>query len=401
MQTSRRSVLKALAAAPLALGQPRPRYDLLLRGGHVIDPASSLSGVRDVAIADGKVALVAESVPPEQAARTVDASGKVVTPGLIDVHVHVYEGVAGVGIWPDVACIARGSTTVLDGGSAGATTLPGFRRYVVDRAYTRVRALLNLSSLGLTSMQELSSLAYANVERALAAIEAHRDLVLGIKVRMTPQIDGGQDLKALELALTLASEAAVPLMVHIGGSPSPVDRLMDALRPGDVVTHAFRARGSIIDGQGRIFAGARRARERGVFFDIGHGRGNFSFDTAERALGDGFLPDTISSDLHAGNVDGPVHDLATTLSKFLHLGMSLEECVRAATSTPASIFALPPRLGALAEGAIADVAVFELVEGEHVLTDSGGATRTARRRLSPVATFKDGILYDPSKGRTL
>jgi len=394
--TTRREFLHTVAVSPLAMRAPQTRYDLLIKGGRVVDPSRSVSSLLDVAVTGDRISRLAPDLAAEQADRVIDASGKIVTAGLIDVHVHVYAGVAGVGIWPDVACLERGATTVVDGGSAGATTLAGFNRYVVERAQTRVRALLNLSSLGLVSMQELSSLGYADVERALRAIEAHRDIVLGIKVRMTSDIEGGQDARALSSALRLAEEASLPLMVHIGGSPTPLGRLLDELRPGDIVTHTYRAQGHILDRSGNVLPEARAARERGVRFDVGHGAGNFSFRIAERALDMGFLPDSISSDIHSRNVDGPVFDLATTLSKFLHMAMSLEQCVACATSQPASMFPFTEKLGSLEEGAEADIAVLDVVEGEFLLTDSGGDTRTASRKLVPVATVKGGQLVRPT-----
>jgi len=391
--TSRRAFLRALGVSPVLLAGSAPRYDLVVQGGRVIDPSRSVSERLDIGIAGGVITRLASDIPESDARQILDAREKIVTPGLIDVHVHVYDGVAGVGIWPDKACLARGSTTVLDAGSAGATTLAGFRSYVVERAETRVGVLLNLSTLGLTSMRELSSLAYADVDRAARAIEENRDIVFGIKVRMTRDIEGGKDLEALRLARQLAENASVPLMVHIGVASSPVGRFLDELRSGDVVTHSFRARGSILDASGLVLPEALEARQRGVHFDIGHGAGNFSFDTAERALEQDFLPDTISSDIHSGNFDGPVFDLATTLSKFLHLGMSLEQTIACATSTPAEIFSFPEPLGTLREGAAADVAIFELAEGHFELTDSGGATRSAARKLVPVTTVKGGVVY--------
>ena len=267
--------MRALGVSPALLALSAPRYDLVVQGGRVIDPSRSVSERLDIGIAGGVITRLARSIPENDARQILDAREKIVTPGLIDVHVHVYDGVAGVGIWPDKACLARGSTTVLDGGSAGATTLAGFRSYVVERAETRVGVLLNLSTLGLTSMRELSSLAYADVERAARAIEENRDIVFGIKVRMTRDIEGGKDLEALRLARQLAEDASVPLMVHIGVANSPVGRFLDELRSGDVVTHSFRARGSILDVSGRVLPEALEARQRGIHFDIGHGAGTF------------------------------------------------------------------------------------------------------------------------------
>jgi len=383
-----------------AQGRGEPRYDLLVRGGRVVDPAQNLSAERDVAIAGHKITRVAAGIPEAEARQVLDARGKIVTPGLIDLHVHVYDGVAPLGIPADPNCIAKGVTTVVDAGSAGAHTFPGLRKYVINVVDTRVYALLNISVVGQSTLStdnphgELLDLRYANPKLAVRTIEQNRDVILGVKVRLTRNIAGDHDLKALALALEAAAASRLPLMVHIGGTASPLPAILDMLRNGDVITHSFRGSpGGILDEKGRVMPEVRGAVSRGVHLDIGHGAGSFSFDTAEKALAQELLPGTISSDVHQFNVNGPVFDLVTTLSKFLHLGLSLEQVIERASTNAAATFGFPQGLGTLREGAEADVAVFSLAEGNFEFTDSLGAKRTGHRKLVPVATVKAGKIY--------
>jgi dihydroorotase len=380
--------------------QQTPRYDLLVKGGHVVDPSQNLSAPRDVAIAGESVAFISENIDAAQAHQVLDARGMFVTPGLIDVHVHVYDGVAPLGIPADPNCIAKGVTTVLDAGSSGATTFPGLRKYVINVVDTRVYALLNISVIGQSTYSkdnpygELLDLRYANPKLAIRTIEKNRDVILGIKVRLSRNIAGDHDLEALALANEAADAVGLPMMVHIGDTHSPVSTIMDRLDKGDVVTHSFRGDpGGILDDRGRVLPAVLKAVERGVHLDVGHGAGSFSFDTAEKALAQGVIPGTISSDVHQFNVNGPVFDLATTLSKFLHLGLSLEDVIERVTTRPAACFGFPRGLGTLRERSTADVAVFALDEGDFEFTDALGAKRTGHRKLRPVATVKAGHLY--------
>src|SRR4029077_21238201 len=231
----------------------------------------------------------------------------------------------------DPNCVAKGVTTVLDAGSAGANRCPGFRKYVIDVAQTRVRALLNISVVGQSTHSpdnphgELLDLRYANPALAVRTIERHRDVILGIKIRLSRDIAGDNDLKPLHLAREAAEAVKLPMMVHIGDTHTPLQDILPVLRAGDVITHCFHGReGGILDERGRVLPAVRTAVGRGVHLDVGHGAGSFAFDVAEKALKQDLLPGTISSDLHQYNVYGPVFDLATTLSKFLHLGLSLE-----------------------------------------------------------------------------
>jgi dihydroorotase len=375
-------------------------YDLLIRGGRVIDPGQGLSAPRDVAIRGHTIARVAADIAETDAGHVLDVRGSIVTPGWIDVHVHVYDGVAPLGIPPDPNCVAKGVTTVLDAGSAGAHTFPGFRKYVIDVAQTRIRALLNISVVGQSTLSpdnphgELLNLSYANPTLAARTIERHREVILGIKVRLSRNIAGENDLRALHLAREAADAVKLPMMVHIGDTHTPLADLLPVLRAGDVITHCFHGRaGGILDDRQRVLPEVRAALGRGVRLDVGHGAGSFGFDVAERALAQDVLPGTISSDLHQFNIHGPVFDLATTLAKFLHLGLTLEQVIARVTSHPASTFAFPAGLGTLQVGAEADVAVFGLQEGDFLLTDALGQRRVGHQKLSPVATIKSGRLY--------
>jgi dihydroorotase len=379
--------------------EPKP-YDLLIKGGRVVDPSQDLSARRDVAIRGHTIAKVASDIPETDAEHVLDVSGSIVTSGLIDVHVHVYDGVAPLAIPADPNCVAKGVTTVLDAGSAGAHTFPGFRKYVIDVAETRIRALLNISVVGQSTYSpdnthgELLNLDYANPRLTARTIERHRDVILGVKVRLSRDIAGENDLRALHLAREAAEAVNLPMMVHIGDTHTPLKELLPVLRAGDVITHCFHGRaGGILDDKGRVLPDVRAAVGRGVHLDVGHGAGSFAFEVAEQAIGQDLLPGTISSDLHQFNVHGPVFDLATTLSKFLHLGLTLEQVITRVTTNPARTFGFPAGLGTLREGAEADVAVFALQEGDFRFADSLGHHRVGHRKLTPVATVKSGRLY--------
>lgn len=383
-----------------ARAQEPKRYDLVIKGGKVVDPSQNLSAVRDIAISGHRIAKVAPSLGDVETRQVLDASGKIVTPGLIDVHVHVFDGVAPLGIPADPNCIAKGVTTVLDAGSAGAHTFPAFRKNVVEVVDTRVHALLNISVVGQSTLSsdnpwgELLDLRYANPKVAIRTIERNRDVILGIKVRLSKNIVGMDDLKALELAKEAAAAVKLPVMVHIGDTHSPVKAIFERMEKGDVLTHTFHGRaGGILDARGRVLPEVRKLVEKGAHLDVGHGRGSFAFAVAEKAVQQDLLPGTISSDVHHFNVHGPVFDLATTLSKFLHLGLPLEQVIRRAATNPANTFGFPKGIGTLREGAEADVAVFHLAEGDFTFEDAMGEKRIGHRKLIPAATVKAGKLY--------
>ena len=378
-------------------------YDLIIKNGTVIDPAQNLYAPRDVAVQAGKVAALLEPGTPLQATESVDATGLLVTPGLIDTHVHIFSSFSHYGVDVDPSCLAKGVTTVLDAGSAGAQTFPAFKRYVIDVSDTRVFALLNISTIGMVmgaetdpAIGELEYLSYCDVQAALGCIEANRDSILGIKIRLSRNLaaEGRNEPQALRLALEAAEAARLPLMVHFSNSAVPLQQLLGALRPGDLLTHCYHPHVSgILDSEGRVYPEVRQAVERGILLDVGHGRGSFTFEVARTATAQGVWPNTISSDLHTYNIHGPVFDLATTVSKLLHVGMPLLEAIRCVTQTPAGVLGMAGQIGTLAPGAEADIALLELAEGAFELTDVNGVVEIAERQLIPRGVYRAGRPY--------
>ena len=370
-------------------------YHLVIQNGRLIDPSTGLDGYYDVAFRDGKVAAVAPKIDPADAA-TVDARDKLVTPGLVDAHVHIYEGVSHYGIPPDPTCLAQGATTVLDAGSAGADTFKGFRKYIIEASDTRIFAMLNISSMGMLAEEvgELDDINWANIPKALATIEANRDVILGVKVRLTRELNCSEasGIRPLYLAREAADAAGLPLMVHPQDSwAESIDQVLAVLRKDDVMTHIYHGmRHGILDENGRIEPSVQAARDRGVRFDVGHGQGSFNWDVCSRALEQGFVPDTISSDLHSHNVEGPVFDLITTVSKFLLLGMPLHDALQRVTVEPAKTVGMPGRIGTLAVGAEGDAVVIEQREGRFNLVDSHGVIRQTDMKLIPTVVVKAG-----------
>lgn len=347
--------------------------DLAVVGGRLLDPASGRDGLFDITITRGRVEAVSPSGRERpSAARTIDASRCVLVPGLVDLHTHLYMGVSHYGLDPDLHCLARGVTTAVDAGSSGAQTFPGFRRYVMEPAATRVYAFVNIAVEGMISrlVGELEDIRWASPAETVARVEQNRDVIVGVKVRLGYQMVGGDPEPALLLAREAADALDLPLMCHIIDMKRPITWLLSHLGPGDIVTHCFHANeGGIFDSDGRLYDEVVSARRRGVLFDVGHGQGSFSYDVARAAFRSDFPPDTISSDLHAHNVAGPVFDELTTLAKLLHCGMSLTEVVRAATTTPAMAIDRVGEIGSLAPGRVADLTALELREGECLLPD--------------------------------
>ncbi len=389
------------ARAPAGRAQAGKPYDLLIQGGEVVDPSQDLEAVRDVAIAGGKIARVETNIPAAQARQIINAAGKIVTPGLIDLHAHVFPYVGPYGIEADPYCVRRGVTSVIDAGTSGAFTFPAFRRYNIERAATRIRALLHVVAIGMVAgstpnMGELEDLRYCVPKLAVETARENRSVIVGFKIRFSRQYTGANDYEGMKRAREAADEARLPIMIHIGGSYSPLPKLLALLKKGDVVTHSFNSHPhGILDASGKLLPEVVEARRGGVLFDVGHGAGSFSFDVMEKCLEQGFRPDTISSDLYSANIHGPVYDLVTTLSKFLLLGMSLRDVIGRATANAARVFDFGAEIGTLRPGAEADVAVLDLREGAFTFTDSGGKTRTGRRKLAPVVTVRAGKVFEP------
>ena len=374
-------------------------YDLLIRGGTLVDPAQNIHANKDVAFSNGVVAEVGDDLSKTDAQEVLNASGCLVTPGMIDLHVHVFYGVSHYGIEPDPTCLAKGATTVVDAGSAGADIFPGFRKYVIDVSETRIFAQINISSQGMLTQEigEFEIPEYADVDKACAMIEKHRDVILGVKVRLTKHsiVSERSGMIPLHHAREAADAAGLPIMVHPQDAwCDSLDDILAVMGERDIVTHCFHgSRCGILDDDGKVRKSVHEAMERGVVFDVGHGAGSFSWDTVETAMSQGVAPQTISSDLHIYNLNGPVHDLANVVTKFLHLGMSLDDAIAKVTSVPAEVILMSDKIGTLAPGAWGDAIISELREGEFQLMDSRGEARTSRQNFVPVTVVKGGRVY--------
>jgi dihydroorotase len=361
-------------------------HDLVLRGGRVIDPAHGVDALADVAFAGGRVAAVGHGLDGHEAR---DVSGLIVTPGLIDLHTHVYWGGTSLGVDADAYSRQSAVTTVADTGSAGPGNFPGFRAHVIDRARVRVLVYLHVSFAGIYAFSPTIMVGEAHDMRlmasreALAVVRANPDVIIGIKVRVGRNASGPSGIQPLDVALDLADRAGLPLMCHIDEPPPTYADVVDRLRPGDVLTHCLRPfPNAPVDGEGRLREAVQRARARGVLFDVGHGMGSFSWDTARKALAAGFVPDTISSDVHAMCINGPAWDLLRTMTKFLSLGLSLTEVV-AATTVRAARALGRPELGHLGVGAVGDASVLALADLPTELEDVLGEVVSHPRRLVP------------------
>jgi dihydroorotase len=373
-------------------------FDLLIKGGEVVDPGGGYSGPLDVAIKRNRIATLDQNIPPEAAFHTIDARGQIVTPGLIDLHTHVYHHVTFWGINPDPIASRSGVTTWLDVGSAGAFNWPGFREYIVKPANVRIYALLNISAIGLTAPTgELANLDYCDVDLCCHLIDLHRDILLGIKARIDCNTTGQNGIEPLRRARAAADRCNLPLMVHIGIGPPQVDEVLEYMQPGDILTHCFTGQTMrIINGHGELLESAKRALDAGIILDVGHGGGSFSFETAEAVMRAGYRPDVISSDMHQMSRHGPLFDMPTCLSKFLYLGMSLPEVIRATTIRPAEVLGLQHELGTLRPGALADVALFRIEQGRFPLYDVHMNMREGQQLIHNTLTIVGGRPLPPA-----
>jgi dihydroorotase len=372
-------------------------FDLVLKGGRVVDPAQSLDGVMDVAFTDGRVAAVGPNLGPAQESR--DCTGLVVTPGLIDLHAHVYWGGTSLGVDPDSYARASACTTLIDAGSAGPGNMHGFRRHVIEQSDVRIVPFLNISFAGIFGFSnevmvgECLDLRLLNPRVCLAVAKRDSDLVAGIKVRIGGGTSGINGIEPLRMALEVAEHSGLPVMAHLDNPPPYRPEVMQALRSGDILTHCFRSfPNTPVTADGRVQQDVQEARARGVIFDIGHGKGSFGFDTAMAMLKNGFLPDVISSDVHTLSIDGPAYDLLITMSKFLALGVALPDVVRMATINPARAARLTDR-GTFRVGALGDASVLNIARGEFEYVDSQGETMTGPERLDCAAIVLGGRVW--------
>jgi len=383
------------------------RYDVVLKGGRVIDPSQGVNEHMDLAVKDKKIVDLAQGIPESEAKQVIQlTSDTLVVPGLIDFHTHVYWGGAALSVNPDELLYDSGVTTCVDAGTAGAGNFLGFHEYVVKTSKCRILAFLNISYAGIFGLSEemhvgeLADIRLGSVSAAVRTGEQFSEIV-GVKVRAS--MDGCEypGTAPVYLAREAAEELGKPMMVHIGGSPPTVREIVPILRRGDILTHAFRGNpNSIIGRDGGVISEIIEARERGVLIDIGHGCGSFSFIVARRALEQGFTPDIISSDVHALSVNGPAYNLLVTMSKMLLLGMDIEEIIRSVTYNPARAIGYNDELGTLKEGTTADITVLKLVEGEFEFQDAFGNRMVGRQRFVPVLTILKGEVIEYEQGRS-
>ena len=376
-------------------------HDLLVQGARLLDPGGGRDGRFDVAFRDGETAAVAGAVASEEARETVDATGLIITPGLIDLHTHVYWGGVSLGIDAEDYARSAGVTTLVDAGSAGAGNFHGFRRHIIEAAAPRILAYLNISFPGIYAFAEKVMVGECGDFRLLHAGECvrvareHSDLIVGVKVRVGMAASDGRGVAPLDLALEAADATGLPVMCHLDQPPPTRREVVERLRPGDVLTHCFRPfPGAPAHADGAVREEILAARERGLLFDVGHGKSSFGFATAEAMLAAGFEPDSISSDVHALSQEGPARDLLTTMSKLLHLGMSLKAVVAAATSGPARAIRRPS-LGTLAVGAPGDATLLRLEDGAFEFEDATGERRIAGKRLALAGMVVGGHYWPP------
>jgi dihydroorotase len=414
MLASRRQVLTGAASLALtaaggpafaAMG-PDDKFDLVVKGGEVLDPSQQLRGRRDVGIRYGVIEAVESDIPAARALRMIDAGGKLVTPGLVDLHCHVYPYGSAIGIPADELIAHQCTTTCVSAGDAGANNFAGFRRFIVAQTRTRLYAFVHIANIGLTPfpLPELYNLDFAQVDACAKAVAENADIAIGVKVRMSENVIARNGAEPLRRAIKACEMAGTGgrVMAHIGGveNVALMIEILDLLRPGDILTHAYSGAPNLagaftnIVQDGRLLPAALAAKRRGVIFDVGHGGGSFDFTVAEAAIAQGCPPDTISSDIHvvSGNTPGMPY-LTWVMSKFLSLGFTLEQVVAMATINPAKVINRAPKLGTLQIGAPGDVAIMELVEGPTSFVDTRNNARNGRASLKPVQTVTAGVAF--------
>ena len=372
---------------------------LVLRGGRVIDPSQGIDGVMDVAFADGGVVAVGDGAASRDA-EIRDVAGKLVTPGLIDLHTHVYWGGTSLGVDAERYGRASAVTTCVDTGSAGPGNFAGFRKHVIEPSRIRILAYLHVSFAGIYAFSNRVMVGESHDLRLMAARDAvevataNRALIIGIKVRIGRVASGPSGIAPLDIALQVADETGLPMMVHIDEPPPSYEAVVERLRPGDVLTHCFRPfPNAPMDGRGRVKPAVLAARERGVIFDIGHGKGSFGWNTARAMMAAGFPPDVISSDVHTLCINGPAYDQVTTMSKFLCLGMALPDIIARSTVNPARALQRP-ELGSLQAGSPGDASILSLERGEFAFEDVLGEVVTGHERIRADGLVVGGAWWD-------
>jgi len=379
-------------------------YDLVLKGGRVVDPSAGLDGKNDIAVQDGKIARIAPDIAATEATRAIDVTGRIVAPGLIDLHAHVFEGVNRTGVNPDLGGVYSGVTTIVDAGSSGAATFEAFPRHILPHVQTEVIPFLHICQTGLATNPDIVAEASVNLDETLKVAAEHKGLIRGIKARMVSPALEIMGMEMPKLARRAARESGIKLMVHIGDTakrydPTVIRKLLPLLDAGDILTHYFTANpGGVLDANGKLVPEAREAADRGVWLDTAHGRMNFSFDVGRRCIDQGLLPHCISTDLTVPGRLNTVHSMVEIMTRFLGLGFTLPQVVTMSTANPAKAVGESDRLGTLAVGRQADISVLDIREGSWVVYDVLGAGLPVTQAVVPFLTVKRGTVFTPDWG---
>ena len=393
----------------LSAGTPNPAFEvrmfeLVIKGGTVIDPSAHLSGTYDIAVQDGLIAQIASAIPAEEGRRVLDVTGKTVTPGLIDLHAHVFEGFTRLGVHPDMVGVHAGVTTLVDAGSSGSATFEGFPHHILPNCDTEIIPFMHICQTGLATLPDIVAERSIDLDGTLRVAAKHKNLICGIKARMVSPALEILGMEMPRIAKRAARESGIKLMVHIGDTekrydPTVIRRLLPLLEKGDILTHYFTANpGGVLDGNGRLVPEAWEAAKTGVWFDTAHGQANFSFDIGRRIIDQGLLPHCISTDITVPGRVRTVHSMTEMMTRFLGLGFTLDQVVAMCTHNPAAAIGADNRLGSLVVGRKADITILRIEEGDWTVYDVLGASLEVNKAVMPALTIKRGKVFTPEWG---
>ena len=374
-------------------------FDLILKGGHIIDPSQELNSPADIGLYNGRILKIQKGLNLSNAKKVIDVSKCILTPGLIDLHTHVYWGGTSLGIDAEEFCRKSAVTTAIDTGSTGPGNFAGFKRHIIEKSKVNILAFLHISHAGIYAFSprvmvgESENISLMDPKTAIEVIEENRDYIIGVKVRLGKNTSGKNGIKPLNFAKNVAMETRLPLMVHIDDAPPSYSEILNQMRPLDILTHCFRPPPNApISSDKKILPAVLEARERGVLFDVGHGMGSFSFEVTRSMLNEKFFPDTISSDIHAMCLDGPAHDLVTTMSKFLNLGMPIYEIIKSCTLNASSAINRP-EIGKLEIGSVANISILKIEQGNFEFFDVTNQKLTGKEKIIAKGVVLNGELW--------
>ncbi len=378
-------------------------FDLILKGGCVIDPSQEFNSKADIGLSNGKIIKIEKGLNPNYAKEVIDVSNCILTPGLIDLHTHVYWGGTSLGVDAEEFCRKSAVTTAIDTGSSGPGNFAGFKKHIIEKSNVNILAFLHISHAGIFAFSprvmvgESENIALMDPKTAIEIIEKNRDYIVGVKVRLGKNTSGKNGIVPLNYAKKVASQTKVPLMVHIDDAPPTYSEVLDQMRPFDILTHCFRPLPNApICANKKVLPAVHEARKRGVLFDVGHGMGSFSFEVTQSMLNERFFPDTISSDIHTMCMDGPAHDLVTTMSKFLNLGMPIYDIIKSCTLN-ASLAINRPKIGNLKIGSVANISILRIQQGNFTFIDVTNQKLIGKEKITVKGVILNGKLWHLKK----